>query len=451
MQQDNITAIEIAASLVEASASGISATVVKLIRSGKITTGTRLPKVRDLARELHVSSATVSAAWKNLRSRGYIDGTGKQGSWVSSAAPRVGPRRFDFLSSYLPDGAVDMTYASPDPQLLPDLRKAFAYALNIDPELHSYTRQAITPALQTAIEPHWPFKAQQWLAVSGGFEGLHLLLQGISSPGEKYAVADPAPPRILDILDRCGLRPVPVETDEHGPSPSSLEQALNNTGVAGFIYEPRCSSLLGVSMTSNRREELVPILKKHEAIVIEDDGAGDISENPLLSLGNFLPQQTILIRSFSKAYGPDLRIGIMGSANPRPIELARETLKFGAGWVSRILQNSLAHLITDKESMHTVAVARETYKRRRTLLARALTERGVSPLSHDGLVMSVPVPSDARSQLVLATHGYAVTTSELTRISHKQPFIRLTVGVLSEEQLLEATDAIALASRAPAP
>ena len=204
-------------------------------------------------------------------------------------------------------------------------------------------------------------------------------------------------------------------------------------------------------MTSNRREELVPILKKHEAIVIEDDGAGDISENPLLSLGNFLPQQTILIRSFSKAYGPDLRIGIMGSANPRPIELARETLKFGAGWVSRILQNSLAHLITDKESMHTVAVARETYKRRRTLLARALTERGVSPLSHDGLVMSVPVPSDARSQLVLATHGYAVTTSELTRISHKQPFIRLTVGVLSEEQLLEATDAIALASRAPAP
>lgn len=448
-EQDDITAIEIANSLVEASASGISATVVKLIRSGKITTGTRLPKVRDLARELHVSSATVSAAWKNLRSRGYIDGTGRQGSWVSSAAPRIGPRRFDFLSNYLPDGAVDMTYASPDPHLLPDLRQAFSYALNIDPELHSYTRQAITPALQRAIAPHWPFKAQQWLAVSGGFEGLHLLLQGISSPGEKYAVADPAPPRILDILDRCGLRPVPVETDKHGPSPSSLEQALNG-GVAGFIYEPRCSSLLGVSITNNRREELVPILRKHEAIVIEDDGAGDISEKPLLSLGTFLPQQTVLIRSFSKAYGPDLRIGVMGSANPRPIELARETLKFGAGWVSRILQNSLAHLIADKESIRTVSVARETYGRRRTLLARALTERGVSPLSHDGLVMSVPVLSDARSQLVLATHGYAVTTSELTRISHKQPFIRLTVGVLSEEQLLKATDAIALAASAPA-
>ncbi|MFB9776561.1 GntR family transcriptional regulator [Brevibacterium otitidis] len=445
-----LSAEMIASRTQEASAAGIAAAVAQLIRSGEAPTGTQLPKVRDLAQILHVSSATVSAAWKTLRSRGYVEGVGRQGAWISSAAPIVGPRRFDHISSYWPEGTADLTYATPDQTLLPALPRALEFAVAEDPALHSYSRQAITPALERAAESVWPFPARHWLAVSGGYDGLLLLLQGLTSPGVRVAVADPASPRTLDILDRCGVRPVPVATDANGPLPDSADEVLS-AGAHIFIYEPRCSSLLGASMTHTRRQELAEILSRHDTTIIEDDGSGDISQQKLLSLGELLPDKTVLIRSFSKSHGPDLRIGIIGSCIPRPVELARDTLHYGAGWVSRILQDTLAFLLSDDESIGMVAKARAEYASRRSALAAALAGLDVTPLSHDGLVMAVPVRDDAGAQLVLAAHRYAVASSELTRIKRQQPFIRITVGKLRGDRVENAAKALAVASQAPNP
>jgi len=204
-------------------------------------------------------------------------------------------------------------------------------------------------------------------------------------------------------------------------------------------------------MTPERREELSAVLARHDVLIIEDDGTGDISERPLLSLGEQLPEQTILIRSFSKSHGPDLRIAVIGSHLQRPIELARSTLNYGAGWVSRILQNSSAFLLNDSATCAAVTVARETYAARRTVLAEALAAHGIFPLSHDGLVMAIPVRDDAGAQLVLAAHGYAVTSSELARIKRLQPFIRVTVGALEDDQIPHLANAIAVAANAPSP
>lgn len=446
----SLTVELIASHTQEASASGIAAAVAQLIRSGEASTGTQLPKVRDLARALHVSSATVSAAWKTLRSRGYVEGAGRQGAWISSAAPNVGPRRFDHISSYWPEGTADLTYATPDRSLLPALPRALESAAAEEPALHSYSRQAITPALKRAAASVWPFPARHWLAVSGGYEGLLLLLQGLTSPGVRVALADPASPRTLDILDRCGALPVPVATDANGPLPESADDVLA-AGAQIFIYEPRCSALLGASMTYARRQELAEVLSRHDTIIIEDDGTGDISQQQLLSMGELLPDKTVLIRSFSKSHGPDLRIGVIGSCIPGPVELARDTLHYGAGWVSRILQNALAFLLADEQSKDAVAGARAEYEDRRSALAAALAEHDVTPLSHDGLVMAIPVRDDAGAQLVLAAHGYAVTSSELTRIKRQQPFVRITVGRLRVDQMPDAAKAIAVAAQAPNP
>ena len=51
----------VARSVQDRSPKGIAAAVHRLIRAGKLQTGDRLPTVRDLAKELGVSPATVSA------------------------------------------------------------------------------------------------------------------------------------------------------------------------------------------------------------------------------------------------------------------------------------------------------------------------------------------------------------------------------------------------------
>src|SRR3954447_22111979 len=54
------------------SARGIAAAVSRLVTAGDLPVGTRLPTVRDVARELGVSPTTVSEAWRSLLRAGAI-------------------------------------------------------------------------------------------------------------------------------------------------------------------------------------------------------------------------------------------------------------------------------------------------------------------------------------------------------------------------------------------
>jgi DNA-binding transcriptional MocR family regulator len=73
------------------------------------------------------------------------------------------------------------------------------------------------------------------------------------------------------------------------------------------------------------------------AIVIEDDHANNISSAPLVSVGRWLPDRTVHIRSYSKSHGPDLRLAAVGGAGDVVTAVANRRL-LGPGWSSRILQ-----------------------------------------------------------------------------------------------------------------
>ncbi|WP_448629742.1 GntR family transcriptional regulator [Cellulomonas soli] len=61
---------------------GIAATVARLVRSGELRAGDRLPTVRDVAARLGVSPATVSGAWQALSAVGMVVSRGRAGTFV---------------------------------------------------------------------------------------------------------------------------------------------------------------------------------------------------------------------------------------------------------------------------------------------------------------------------------------------------------------------------------
>jgi DNA-binding GntR family transcriptional regulator len=69
----------------EATPSGIAGAIARLISTGDLAPGDRLPTVRELAAELGVSPATVSHAWQALAGVGLIISRGRSGSFVQSA------------------------------------------------------------------------------------------------------------------------------------------------------------------------------------------------------------------------------------------------------------------------------------------------------------------------------------------------------------------------------
>ncbi len=71
---------------------GIAATLSRLVGTGLLRTGARLPTVRELAGALGTSPTTVSAAWQALAARGVIESRGRLGTFVlARRAPRTRP------------------------------------------------------------------------------------------------------------------------------------------------------------------------------------------------------------------------------------------------------------------------------------------------------------------------------------------------------------------------
>src|SRR4051794_36320829 len=106
------------------SARGIAAAVSRLVSTGALPAGSRLPTVRDVARELGISPTTVSEAWRSLAKAGAIQTRGRSGSFV--AAPAGSRQSFRYAQMGHPEApaVLDLSTGVPDHDLLPDLSDA---------------------------------------------------------------------------------------------------------------------------------------------------------------------------------------------------------------------------------------------------------------------------------------------------------------------------------------
>ncbi len=414
-----------------------------LIRSGAIPMGAQLPPVRELAQVLGVSPATVSAAWSELKRNNVIAGRGRNGIWVCGNKPSPRPVRFESVGNFGKLIVKDLTYASPDPALLPDLSQALQQGL-ATPELNSYRRSTITDALQSAAQIHWPYAAEAFMAVNGGFDGVQLALQALLLPGMSVAIEDPTTARLLDILDNLGLNAIPVQCDESGPLPGALAKVLKQKPAA-FLYQPRTHSVTSYQVSPERLQALGDTLAQMDTLIIEDDGIGAISAHAPQSLGARYPERVVHIVSYSKSLGPDLRLAVLSGASD-VVERIQAYRSFSTGWSSRIMQDAAAWLLQDADSQARVAHARKVYQTRRHALIAALAEHDIAIDGQDGLSIWVPVPSEQFAMVTLAVRGYAVfpgTRFGLQPTSH----IRVATSQLSGD-IEPVAEAIALCMQA---
>lgn len=438
-----LTAAHLAESLKGLATREIAVEMAALIRSGAISMGVQLPSVRDLAQALGVSPATVSAAWSELKRNKVIAGRGRNGVWVCGNKPSPRPARFERVGNFGKFIVADLTYASPDPALLPDLSQALLQGTKT-PHLNSYRREPITDALRDTAAARWPYPAEAFMATNGGFDGVQVSLQALLMPGSAVAIESPTTARLLDILDNLGVHIIPVHCDGEGPTVDSLAAALKQKPAA-FIYQPRTHAICSHSVSSSRMQALAAVLEKTETLIVEDDGVGDVSSQPSISLGLLYPARTIHIVSYSKSLGPDLRLAVLSSSR-EIVEQIQAYRNFGPSWTSRVLQDAAAWMLNDPGCMATLAHAKAVYANRRNALIAALCYRGISVQGADGLSVWIAVPSEQFALVTLAVRGFAVFPGARFSIL---PSSHIRVGTsLPIEDVDALADAIALCMHA---
>lgn len=439
-----ITAEELASHLSDRSTRGIARDTTRLVRTGVLPLGARLPAMRDLAFIMGISPSTLSEAWKELRRMRILTGRGRNGTFVSGSHMAPRPSR-GLAPQHLVPGPFNLSMAVPDQALLPPLGDALVHGTRSE-GLNSYHRIRILPELEEVLRPSWPFACSSMLATNGGYNAVYLVLHALIAPKSAVAIEMPTPMRLLDILEDLGVVILPVACDQYGPDPQSLQEALAQKPSA-FLFQPVLSSVTGYHCSSERLQALGDVLKDGDTLIIEDDGLGDISGAPSQSLGDRFPDRVIHIRSFSKAYGPDLRMAIL-SASEELVDQVQSYRAFSAGWTSRILQSAAAWLHRDAETQRSVALATDIYGKRRNGLAAALRNRAIDVPDGAGLSIFVPVQSENFAMITLAAHGVSVFPGEHFSLK-PSGHIRIGTGLLGKSNTVRVAELLSLACAEP--
>ncbi|WP_250002708.1 PLP-dependent aminotransferase family protein [Actinoplanes sp. M2I2] len=427
-------------------ARGIAAAVSRLVTAGRLPAGTRLPTVRDVARELGVSPTTVSEAWRSLTRAGAIETRGRSGSYV--AAPVLPRQRLRYAQLGGPIAAVplDLSTGVPDHDLLPDLTDALK-RIGDGRLTSSYLDAPVLPALEARLRERWPFPPERLTVVDGALDALDRVIGEVVRFGDHVIVENPAFPPLLDLLQTVGATVVGVPLDEAGMRPAALRRVLGDYPAVAVFLQPRAHNPTGVSLSPARASELAAVLDGFpDVLVVEDDHAGDISSAPPVSLGALLGERTVHVASFSKSHGPDLRLAAVGGPASVLGPLTDRRL-LGPGWSSRLLQGVLLDLLTDPGATAQVARARDAYADRRAALLGALRERGVTATAADGINLWMAVDDQQIAMVTLAAHGIAVSPGAPFCVTPlDRDHVRVTAGLVAGN-VGEVADALAAAAQ----
>lgn len=400
------------------SARGIAAAVSRLVTAGDLPSGSRLPTVRDVARELKVSPTTVSEAWQSLLRAGAIQTRGRSGTFVAALdRPRL---RYTRLGG--PALARDLSSGVPDHDLLPDLTDALK-RIGDGRLTSSYLDAPVLPDLADVLRERWPFPPEHLTVVDGALDALDRIIGAVVRFGDRVVVEDPTFPPLLDLLEAVGATVIGMP---------DLREALRAGPVAVFL-QPRAHNPTGASMSADDVAALASVLSGHpDVVIVEDDHAGDIATAPPVSLGTHLPDRTVHIAGFSKSHGPDLRLAAVGGP-ARLVEAVASRRLLGPGWSSRLLQAVLLDLLTSPTSIAQVAAARSEYARRRRGMLTALRSLRTEATSEDGINLWLTVHNEQHALVTLAAHGITVAPGAPFKITPSDAdHVRVTVGLVAD-------------------
>ncbi len=437
----------VALAIEEPTPRGIAAAIARLITSGDLAPGDRLPTVRALASDLGVSPATVSHAWQTLSANGLILSRGRSGSIVRSTPRDWLPLRYRGMDGEA-GARLDLSRGTPDPALLPDLMASLG-RLSGRADTTNYLQKPDIPELHDLLRELWPAPVEALTVTNGALDAIDRVLASVTRYGDRIVVENPTFPPFFDLIDTYGLEAIGVELDNEGMRPDAFRAALAQSPTV-VLLQPRAHNPTGISMTPGRAHELSGILSRSRtaprAIVVEDDHSGSIAAAPVVSLATWLPTRVLHVRSFSKSHGPDLRLGALGG--PRELVervIARRML--GPGWTSRMMQSVMFDLLSNPEAVETIAASGRVYAERQRAVAAALTAAGVAHSPSDGLNAWLPVADERAATVSLAAAGIRVAPGAPFQLGEADPHVRVTVALVGDD-VDSIAGALATAARA---
>lgn len=460
--------------------------VIEGILSGRYRSGQKLPSSRGLAKRLGIARITVTLAYTDLLSGDYLTARGRSGYYISHTAPRppelplpnpTQNDRVDWARSIgqrFSDGQVmirppdwrsyryPFIYGQADASLFDhqNWRQCALQALGQrdfealtsdyyerdDPKLIEFIARHILPRRGINARP------QEIMLTLGAQNALWLSAQVLLTQRRTAAMEDPCYQGLREILDQTRCNLVAVNVDENGLPPSRLP-----AGVDVVFTTPSHHCPTNATMPLARRRELLELANKNEFILVEDDYEFEMSFlNPPSPALKSLDRdgRVVHIGSFSKSLFPGLRLGYLVGAQAfiNEVRALRTTvLRHPPGHIQR----TVAYFLSLGHYDALVNRMAQAYRDRRSVMARAIAEHGLTPAGgdvHGGSSFWMKTPDQVdTSHLaeVLRTRGVLIEPGRVFFASQKAPnnYYRLAYSSIPAECIPAGIALIAAALR----
>jgi len=174
-----------------------------------------------------------------------------------------------------------------------------------DPQLREYISNRYKSHHGLSISP------ENIIITNGAQQGIDLIGKTFLNSGDEVLIEKPGYLGAIQALSLYNITFIPVPVDEGGMDVAALEQASAGRHAKLLHLVPTFQNPSGVTYPDENRQQVAAVAEKNRFIVIEDDPYSELrfSGRAAKSFGQFLPEQTVLLGSFSKVVAPGLRLG----------------------------------------------------------------------------------------------------------------------------------------------
>ena len=345
----------------------------RLIGSGALPPGTRLPGTRVLSGELDVSRTTVMQAYALLESDGMIRLEGRSGAFVLGSCAEKG-----ILAKG--EEVLDLASGLPSMDLVPVkfLSRALRDILASSPEtsllgsppegLEPLRRALVTHAAARGIPASW----ENLLVTAGLQEGLSTLLKALAVSGARTLWVEPLTyPDVILMARSEGL-----EVRCLPGNPSEIPECVScMTPLDALYLIPSFHNPLGRTLPLGLRRGILAETVRNGAWVIEDDAYGELryGEESVPALKSLPEAERVLyMGSFSQVLFPGLRFGYLLLC-PALSESTGAVRRIRTGGASSLVQMLVLRLIESGNLARALDAARLQMSIRMESLAGSLS------------------------------------------------------------------------------
>jgi len=320
------------------SASALTQSLITAVTKGRLAPGTRLPSVNKIAETVQLNRLTVLKAMDELAIEGWVVKKPRSGIFVSDNLPVDMPlgigqldgdrhplpplSKPDIIGSRQNFFRLSLNDGYPDHRLFPVQAVARAYSTAFKDHADKasllyydvYGQEELREALATYVQQtrHIRCGAENTMVTRGSTLGIYLVAKTVCQRGETIAMADPGYRSARQSFEAEGFRVVSIRVDEQGMVTDHLREVLQRESVKLIYVTPHHQYPTTVTLSAERRMELLKLAEEHNTYILEDDYDFDFQydRRPILPMASIDQlHRVIYIGGFSKALSPAIRLG----------------------------------------------------------------------------------------------------------------------------------------------